>query len=77
MFFIVAEKYLRIFARPDMIGKLRSEAAPQVRMACLLWQRKMDLQILIILAQLWEAVEDAGGNLAASARLTKTTNLLM
>ena len=31
--FFVAKKYLRIFARLDMIGKLSSEAAPQVRMA--------------------------------------------
>ena len=32
--FFVAKKYLRIFARPDLIGKLRSEAAPQVNIAC-------------------------------------------
>ena len=31
--FIVTEKYLRIFARLDLIGKLRSEAAPQVMIA--------------------------------------------
>ena len=31
--FIVAEKCLRIFVRLDLIGKLRSEAALQVRMA--------------------------------------------
>ena len=32
--FIVAKNYLRIFARPDLIGKLRSKAAPQVMVAC-------------------------------------------
>ena len=31
--FFVAKKYLRIFARPDLIGKLRSEAAPQIKIA--------------------------------------------
>ena len=31
---LVAQKYLRKFARPDLIGKLRSEAALQDKIAC-------------------------------------------
>ena len=33
--FFVAKKYLRILARQDLIEKLRSEAVPQVMIACL------------------------------------------